>query len=728
MKAQQNRVLRVLSVWLVLAACAGGCARGGEESDLGSTETDANRNSMPRPETPSERGRRMALVIGNAAYAGGMRLANPVRDARAMAAGLTEVGFSVTIVEDATRQQMAAAIAGFASELDEDDAALFYYAGHGMQLNRENYLIPTDYAGQTEEAVRFQAISAATVQVALRAARVTMLVFDACRNNPYRGTRGGAGLAPMEARGTLIAYAAGAGQEASDNPGEGNGLFTSKLLEALREPGLTATALFQQVRREVYAASDEQQWPAVYNDLLSDFVFRAAASMRVDANTLPSEALVEQENIFWQSVADSENPAGFQAYLEQFPTGVYAPLARVRMAALVNAADDLRAQDPQRAGVAEPPVAQRPAFALEELEEAALGLDFATRQRVQWGLQGEGYSPGAVDGMFGAGTRTAIRRWQEAQGMTATGYLDAADVQILRLPVEEATRQAELAEQASREAEARRQAELAEQASREAEARRQAELAEQASREAEARRQAELAEQASREAEARRQAELAEQASREAEARRQAELAEQAALEAAVPKLFMFEFEPDDVRELTRACPGLRIRITRVLSEANALVFDHKGGHWEVRSPGGAWLGSVTGNGGDRTSFVCEVIEEFRNRLVRSTASEVSAPVNGARPVVFLGLGGGHSQNTHDGFSRDERDMFATDCPRVQVTEDPRSANFIVLNIYSSEPVIRWGLHSYLAFLYSPNGDRLHGWQTSRRGTLFRELCEFLGD
>ena len=715
MKTQQNRVLRVLSVWLVLATCAGGCARGGEESDLGSTETDANRNSMPRPETPSEPGRRMALVIGNAAYAGRMRLENPVHDARAMAAELTEVGFSVTIVEDATRQQMAAAIAGFASELDEDDAALFYYAGHGMQVNRENYLIPTDYSGQTEEAVRFQGIGAATVQVALRAARVTMLVFDACRNNPYRGTRGGAGLAPMEARGTLIAYAAGAGQEASDNPGEGNGLFTLKLLEALREPGLTATALFQQVRREVYAASDEQQWPAVYNDLLSDFVFRAGASMRVDANTLPSEALLEQENIFWQSVADSENPAGFQAYLEQFPTGVYAPLARVRMAALVNAADDLRAQDPQRAGVAEPPVAQRPVFALEELEEAALGLDFATRQLVQWGLQGEGYSPGAVDGVFGAGTRTAIRRWQEAQGMTPTGHLDAADVQTLRLLAEEAMRQAEARERASREAEARRQAELAERASREAEARRQAELAERASREAEARRQAELAERASREAEARRQAELAERASREAEARRQA------ALEAAVPKLFMFEFEPDDVRELTRACPG--IRITRVFSEANALVFDHKGSYWEVRSPTGALMSSASGNGRERTTAVCQTNERLRNsrRLLQSTVGEATARAKGARPVVFLGLGGLGVEN-QEGFSRDEIRSFERDCPRVQVAEDFRSADFIALNVSN---IGNGFLAQLRADIYGRQRSVLKRLRTTRRETLFRELCEF---
>ena len=193
-------------------------------------------------------------------------------------------------------------------------------------------------------------------------ARVAMLVFDACRNNPYRGVRGGTGLAPMEARGTLVAYAAGAGEVAADSaPGSSNGLFTSKFVEALRAPGLTATALFRRVRRDVYEASNSEQWPAVYDDLLSDFVFRPSASAGVAAS------------------------------------------------------------------VAAPPAATASV-------EASLGLDRASRRRIQRGLAEAGFDPGPADGVFGPGTRTAIRRWQASRGAPSTGYLDGASASALGAP------------------------------------------------------------------------------------------------------------------------------------------------------------------------------------------------------------------------------------------------------------------------------------------------------
>ena len=161
-------------------------------------------------------GRRVALVVGNDAYQAQSVLANAVNDARAVASALEGVGFAVTKVEDANRAQLTSALSDFAGSLRDDDVALFYFAGHGVQVEQENYLIPTDYAGQTSSALRFNAVSAVDIEDMLRPARVAMLVFDACRNNPYRGVRGGAGLAPMEARGTLIAYAAGAGEFAAD--------------------------------------------------------------------------------------------------------------------------------------------------------------------------------------------------------------------------------------------------------------------------------------------------------------------------------------------------------------------------------------------------------------------------------------------------------------------------------------------------------------------------------
>ena len=297
--------------------------------------------AVPAASGQGQSGRRLALVVGNDAYTELSALQNAVNDARAVAVALEEVGFTVTRVENATRPRLAAALGRFAGRLRGDDVALFYFAGHGVQVDNTNYLIPTDYAGQTAAEVRLSAFSAAEVEDLLRPARVAMLVFDACRNNPYRGIRtSGGGLAAMEARGTLIAFAAGAGEVAADaaGPGSSNGLFTSKLVEALRVPGLTATALFQRVRREVYASSNEEQFPAVYDQLLSDFVFRralTAGGAPAGAAAAPSSAAaLRQETVFWETIRASTDPADFEAYLELFANGTFSRLARNRLAAL----------------------------------------------------------------------------------------------------------------------------------------------------------------------------------------------------------------------------------------------------------------------------------------------------------------------------------------------------------------------------------------------------------
>ena len=139
-------------------------------------------------------GRRLALVVGNDAYTSQSVLRNAVNDARTVAAELREVGFAVETVENVTRARFVESLGDFAGGLRSDDVALFYFAGHGLQVDGVNYLIPTDYAGQTAADLRLSALRAVDVQELLGRARVAMLVLDACRNNPYRGMRGGNGL------------------------------------------------------------------------------------------------------------------------------------------------------------------------------------------------------------------------------------------------------------------------------------------------------------------------------------------------------------------------------------------------------------------------------------------------------------------------------------------------------------------------------------------------------
>ena len=330
-----------LSVSIVVASCgADGAdsARDGGAVQFGAQAADVDTG-------PGGSGRRLALVVGNDAYSSQPVLKNAVNDARTVAAALEAVGFAVETVEDATRGRLTAALGEFAGALRDDDVALFYFAGHGVQVDEVNYLLPTDYAGSTADQLRLDAVSAVDVQELLLEARVAMLVLDACRDNPYGGSRSvGAGLAPMEPRGTLVAYAAGAGEVAADAlaRGAGNGLFTAKFVEALEEPGLAAAELFRRVRQEVYAASNEEQFPAVYDGLLVDFVFRAPVDVADAGGGEPGDdsgdettaATLQVEMAFWESIRESTNSADFEAYKRRFPRGNFLELADNRLAAL----------------------------------------------------------------------------------------------------------------------------------------------------------------------------------------------------------------------------------------------------------------------------------------------------------------------------------------------------------------------------------------------------------
>lgn len=239
--------------------------------------------AVPFPESVAGKqdpaGRRIALVIGNDRYSGPMVLQNARRDATAIAGELRGLGFQTTLVQDATRQQFDDALERFAGALAAADVALFYYAGHGVQVKNENYLIPVDYAGNSEDGVVLRGVGATKIQTMIARARVSILVLDACRNNPYAGARSaGGGLAPpIEAVGTLVAFATGAGQVASDNPGGTQGTFTGALLEALRVPGLSIQDVFKRARQQVYSVTNGRQWPALYDNLIGDIILRPLA-------------------------------------------------------------------------------------------------------------------------------------------------------------------------------------------------------------------------------------------------------------------------------------------------------------------------------------------------------------------------------------------------------------------------------------------------------------------
>ncbi len=281
--------------------------------------------------------RRVALVIGNSAYREAP-LKNPVNDARAMAARLGALGFEVVARENATRQGMAEAVAEFARKLGPDTAALVYYAGHGVQSRGRNYLIPVDAPLKSETDLRFQTVDvgALTDELEQAQARVSFLILDACRNNPFERRMRGAqrGLAAIDAaKGTFIAYATAPGSVAADGD-DANGVYTAALLRALDLPGLKAEEVFKRVRIEVSEVTKSQQVPWESSSLTGDFVFNLAA---VPASAPPTAAAVDREVVFWQSIQASRRAGDYEAYLARYPNGEFAPLARARLAELQSA-------------------------------------------------------------------------------------------------------------------------------------------------------------------------------------------------------------------------------------------------------------------------------------------------------------------------------------------------------------------------------------------------------
>ncbi len=220
--------------------------------------------------------KRVALVIGNARYASAP-LANPVNDAKDMAGRLKELGFEVILVPDADKQAMEQAVERSKRNLQSSHAGLFYFAGHGLQLDGQNYLVPVDAQINSESDVRYRTLPADWVLGKMEDAGnpVNIVVLDACRNNPFsRGFRSqNQGLAQMRSpKGSIITYATAPGEVAADGGGR-NGLYTKHLLRHMGTGGIKVEELFKRVREDVYKDSGEKQLPWTSSSIMGDFSF-----------------------------------------------------------------------------------------------------------------------------------------------------------------------------------------------------------------------------------------------------------------------------------------------------------------------------------------------------------------------------------------------------------------------------------------------------------------------
>ena len=225
--------------------------------------------------------RRVALVIGNGGYASNP-LRNPVNDARAMSRALRGLGFQVISGTDMDYRQMRRAMIKFGRELDKGGVGLFFYAGHGVQVDGQNYLVPIGALISHEEEVAAEAVSLGMVLSRMAGAKnqLNIVILDACRDNPFeRNFRSGSkGLAQVIApRGTIIAYATAPGRTAADGAGS-NGVFTEAFLQHMATPGLDIEEVFKRTGRSVDGNTNGRQRPWMAFDYYGQFYFQPGAS------------------------------------------------------------------------------------------------------------------------------------------------------------------------------------------------------------------------------------------------------------------------------------------------------------------------------------------------------------------------------------------------------------------------------------------------------------------
>lgn len=223
--------------------------------------------------------KKLALLIGNGAYPDAP-LTNPVNDARKMAAALKRLGFEVIVHENVGQKEMKRAIDKFGHALKGYDAGLFFYSGHGIQVNGENYLMPVDANPASENDVEYDCVNAGRILGKMEDAgkKTNIIILDACRNNPFeRGwTRSakGKGLAFMNApSGSLIAYATSPGNVAFDMSESSNSPYTAALLQHIETPNITISEMFQRVRSAVMRETNDEQIPWESTSLTGNFYF-----------------------------------------------------------------------------------------------------------------------------------------------------------------------------------------------------------------------------------------------------------------------------------------------------------------------------------------------------------------------------------------------------------------------------------------------------------------------
>jgi uncharacterized caspase-like protein len=275
---------------------------------------------------------KLALVIGNSAYLSASPLRNPRNDARALASALQGLGFETTVLLDAPRAAVHAAVGSYTAALQRRKCVgLFFFAGHGVQLAWKNYLLPVDARVATARDVQEQGVELNTLMEGLsRAANpMNIVLLDACRDNPFGDFKPEArGLSQMDAPlNSILGYATSPGNTASDGEGE-NGLYTGELLREMKVQYTRIEDVFKRVRLAVRRQSHGAQIPWESTSLEDDYYFIPPPGLAG-----PSEAeqarQYEAELKLWESIENAGNSAPYESYLRNYPSGRFSELAQL---------------------------------------------------------------------------------------------------------------------------------------------------------------------------------------------------------------------------------------------------------------------------------------------------------------------------------------------------------------------------------------------------------------
>ncbi|NEW60373.1 DUF1425 domain-containing protein [Sulfurovum sp. bin170] len=228
---------------------------------------------------------RVALVMGNNEYGGVLsKLRNPINDAKSIRDILESRGFEVIYKENSTKRDMRATLNKFYEKIREGGVGLFYFSGHGIEVDGQNYLIPIDAKLDEKSDAEFEAVSLNKITKKMQNARnrLNIVVLDACRNDPFSRSAGTGGLAKAEPIGLFVSYSTGAGSVASDGKSGENGLFTKYLVKNMKR-SLDLQNVFHKTREDVYIASNQKQFPAIYNQTINGKFYFTVPKGRVES-------------------------------------------------------------------------------------------------------------------------------------------------------------------------------------------------------------------------------------------------------------------------------------------------------------------------------------------------------------------------------------------------------------------------------------------------------------